>query len=136
MATAAVEPKTKITGGSFLIEERALEEVFTPEDFTEEHRQIAQTAEEFANNEILPNTEKIEHKDWAVTRELLKKASELGLANVDVPEQYGGADMDKVSSCIIADRMAKNGSFMVSFGWHVGIGTLPIVYFGTAEQKK
>ncbi|MGH9493340.1 MAG: acyl-CoA dehydrogenase family protein, partial [Terriglobales bacterium] len=136
MATATEVPKVKITGGSFLIEERALEEVFTPEDFTEEHRQIAQTAEEFATNEILPNTEKIEHKDFAVTRALLKKASELGLANVDVPEQYGGADMDKVSSCIIADRMAKCGSFMVSFGGHVGIGTLPIVYFGTAEQKK
>jgi butyryl-CoA dehydrogenase len=136
MATATAAPKTKITGGSFLIEERALEEVFTPEDFTEEHRQIAQTAEEFATNEILTNVEKIEHKDWAVTRELLKKASELGLANVDVPEQYGGADMDKVSSCIIADRMAKCGSFMVSFGGHVGIGTLPIVYFGSAEQKK
>ena len=136
MATATAEPKTKITGGSFLIEERALDEVFTPEDFSEEHRQIAQTAEEFAVNEILPNAEKIEHKDWAVTRALMKKASELGLANVDVPEQYGGADMDKVSSCIIADRMAKNGSFMVSFGGHVGIGTLPIVYFGTPEQQK
>ena len=75
MATATAAPKTKITGGSFLIEERALDEVFTPEDFSEEHRQIAQTAEEFAVNEILPLAEKIEHKDFAVTRELMKKGS-------------------------------------------------------------
>jgi len=135
MATAAL-PKTKITGGSWLIEDRPLEDVFTPEDFTEEHRQIAATTEEFALKEIVPNIERIEHKEWAVTRELLRKASEIGIANVDVPEEYGGADMDKVSSAIIADRIAKSGSFSVSWGAHVGIGTLPIVYFGTAEQKQ
>src|SRR5687768_13651205 len=135
MATVAV-PSVKIQGGSFLLEERKVDEVFTPEDFTEEHLQIAQTTEEFANNEILPNIERIEHKEWALTRELLRKASEIGIANVDVPEQYGGADMDKVSSAIIADRIAKSGSFSVSWGAHVGIGTLPIVYFGTAEQKQ
>ncbi|MCU1285501.1 MAG: Butyryl-CoA dehydrogenase [Acidobacteriales bacterium] len=134
MATAAI-PKTKIIGGSFLIEDRTTAEVFTPEDFTDEHRQIAQTTEEFARNEIVPNIEKIEHKDWQVTRDLLKKAAELGLATVDIPEEYGGADMDKISSCIIADRIAVSGSFSVSFGGHVGIGTLPIVYFGTKEQK-
>ncbi len=135
MATAVV-PKNKIIGGSFLIEERATAEVFTPEDFTEEHRQIAQTTEEFARNEIVPNIERIEHKEFQVTRDLLKKAAELGLATVDIPEEYGGADMDKISSCIIADRIAVCGSFSVSFGGHVGIGTLPIVYFGTPEQKK
>jgi len=135
MATAAV-PKTKIAGGSFLIEERNVEEVFTPEDFTDEHRQIAQTTDEFARNEILPNVEKIEHKDWQVSRDLIKKASELGLANVDIPEEYGGSDMDKISSCIIADHIAVCGSFSVSWGAHVGIGVLPIVYFGTKEQKQ
>ena len=134
MATATV-PKNKIVGGSFLIEDRTTAEIFTPEDFTDEHRQIAQTTEEFARNEIVPNIEKIEHKDWQVTRDLLKKAAELGLATVDIPEEYGGADMDKISSCIIADRIAVSGSFSVSFGGHVGIGTLPIVYFGTKEQK-
>jgi alkylation response protein AidB-like acyl-CoA dehydrogenase len=134
MATATV-PKAKIVGGSFLIEDRDIADVFTPEDFTDEHRQIAKTTEEFAINEILPNVEKIEHKDWQVTRDLLKKAAELGLATVDIPEEYGGADMDKISSCIIADRIAVSGSFSVSFGGHVGIGTLPIVYFGTKEQK-
>ncbi|MCI0347975.1 MAG: acyl-CoA dehydrogenase family protein [Acidobacteriales bacterium] len=136
MATVTAVPKNKIAGGSWLIEDRTPEETFTPEDFNEQHQLIAQTAEEFAQNEIVPNIERIEHKEWAVTRELLKKASEIGIANVDVPEQYGGSDMDKVSSAIIADRIAKSGSFSVSFGGHVGIGTLPIVFFGTEEQKK
>jgi len=135
MATAAV-PKTKIGGGTFLIEEREPQEIFTPEDFTDEHRQIAQTADEFALKEVVPNIEKIESKDFSVTRELLKKASELGLTSVDIPEEYGGMEMDKVSSAIIADYIAKCGSFGVAFGGHTGIGTLPIVYFGTAEQKK
>src|SRR5438067_44732 len=135
MATAAV-PKTKIAGGSFLIEDRRPEDVFTPEDFTDEHRQIAQTTEEFALKEIVPNIDKIEHKDFSVTRELIKKASELGLTSVDIPEEFGGMEMDKVSSAIIADYIAKSGSFSVTWGAHVGIGTLPIVYFGTPEQKQ
>ena len=134
MATATVS-KNKVIGGSFLIQDSPLEEVFTPEDFTDQHRLIAQTTEDFANNEIVPNFDKIEHKEFAVTRDLLKKASELGLTSVDVPEQFGGMEMDKVSSAIIADRIAKSGSFSVSFGGHVGIGMLPIVYFGTEAQK-
>src|SRR5438874_3411397 len=97
MATTAV-PNTKISGGSFLIEERAPDEVFTPEDFSEQHQLIAQTAEEFATREIVPNIEKMEHKDFAVNRELLRKAGELGLSGVDVPEQYCGMQMDKVTS--------------------------------------
>ncbi len=136
MATAAAEVKAKIAGGSFLLDEGRLEEVFTPEDFSEQHQLIAQTTEEFARNEIVPQLEKIEHKEFAVTRELMRKASELGLANVDVPEEYGGSEMDKVASCIIADRIAKNASFSTTWGAHVGIGTLPIVYFGTPAQKK
>jgi butyryl-CoA dehydrogenase len=135
MATATV-PKTKIAGGSFLIEDRRPEEVFTPEDFTDEHRQIAQTTEEFALKEIVPQIEKIEHKEYSITRDLIKKASELGLSSVDIPEEYGGMEMDKVTSAIIADHIAKSGSFSVTWGAHVGIGTLPIVYFGTPEQKK
>jgi butyryl-CoA dehydrogenase len=136
MATATALPKTKIQGGSWLIEDRSPDDVFTPEDFNDQHQLIAQTAEEFATNEIVPAIERIEHKEWAVTRELLRKASEIGLANADVPETYGGAEMDKISSAIIADRIAKCGSFSVSFGGHSGIGTLPLVYFGTEEQKK
>jgi len=135
MATLAVPPKTKLVGGSFLIEEHRLEDVFTVEDLSEEHRQIAQTTREFAQNEILPNVEKIEHKEFAVTRELLRKACEIGIANVDIPEEYGGSEMDKISSSIIAEHLSVSGSFSVSFGGHTGIGTLPIVYFGTKEQK-
>jgi len=136
MATLTAVPATKIPGGSFLIGERKPEEVFTPEDFTEQHLLIAQTAEEFANKEIVPNIEKMEHKEFAVHRELLRKAGELGLSGVDVPEAYGGMQMDKVTSAIIADRVAKYGGFSTTWGAHTCIGTLPIVYFGTEEQKK
>jgi butyryl-CoA dehydrogenase len=135
MATIAVPNKTKLVGGSFLIEEHSTDQVFTPEDLTDEHRQIIRTTEEFARNEILPNAEKIEHKEFAVTRELIRKACEIGIGNVDVPEQYGGSDMDKISSSLINEYISVSGSFSVSFGGHVGIGSLPIVYFGTPEQK-
>jgi alkylation response protein AidB-like acyl-CoA dehydrogenase len=136
MATVAVPNKTKLIGGSFLIEEHATDQVFTPEDLTEEHEQIVRTTQEFAKNEILPNVEKIEHKEFAVTRALIRKACEIGIGNVDIPEQYGGSDMDKISSALINEHISVSGSFSVSFGGHVGIGTLPIVYFGTPEQKK
>src|SRR6202166_594624 len=136
MATVTAVPASKIRGGGFLIEERAPEEVFTPEDFSEQNLLIAQTAEEFANKEIVPNIEYMEHKNFAITRELVKKAGELGLSGVDVPEQYGGMQMDKVTSAIIADRLAKYGGFSTTWGAHTCIGTLPIVYFGTEEQKK
>jgi butyryl-CoA dehydrogenase len=135
MATLAVPNKTKLVGGSFLIEEHTTDQVFTPEDLTEEHLQIVQTTQEYAKNEILPNVEKIEHKEFEVTRALLRKACEIGIANVDIPEQYGGSDMDKISSALINEHIAVSGSFSVAFGGHVGIGTLPIVYFGTPEQK-
>src|ERR1700757_2016544 len=134
MATTAV-PKTKISGGSFLLETRSPEEVFTPEDFSEQHQLIGQTAEEFARNEIVPNIEKIEHKDFSVSRGLLKKAGELGLSGVEIPEAYGGLEMDKVTSAVIADHIAKYAGFATTWGAHSGIGLLPIVYFGTEEQK-
>src|ERR1700686_3594038 len=135
MATVAVPNKARLAGGSFLIQEHSTAEVFTLEDLSEEHRQIAQTTEEFARNEILPNAEKIEHKEFAVTRGLIRKACEIGIGNVDIPEQYGGSDMDKIASAIIAEHMSVSGSFSVAFGGHTGIGTLPIVYFGTPAQK-
>ncbi len=135
MATTAI-PKTKISGGSFLLEERQTADVFTPEDFSEQHQMIGQTTEEFALNEILPQAEKIEHKDFSISRDLLKKAGDLGLSGVEIPEAYGGLDMDKVTAAIIADHMAKYGGFATTWGAHSGIGLLPIVYFGTEEQKK
>src|SRR5260221_827314 len=100
MATTAI-PKTKILGGSFLLEERQTADVFTPEDFSEQHQMIGQTAEEFAVNEILPQAEKIEHKDYAISRDLLKKAGDLGLSGVEIPEAYCGIGLDNVTSALI-----------------------------------
>jgi len=136
MATTTAAPKTKLTGGSFLLEEHNLQDLFTPEDFNEDHQMVVKLAEEFATNEVVPNAEKMEHKEWAVCRDLLKKAAQQGLTNADIPAEYGGADMDKVSSAIISDFLSRYGSFMVTLGAHSGIGTLPIVFFGTEEQKK
>ena len=135
MATSVV-PSTKISGGSFLLDERRPDEVFTPEDFTEQQQLIGQTTEEFALNEIVPNIEKMEHKDFSVTRDLLKKAGEMGLSSVEIPEAYGGLEMDKVTAAVIADHIAKYAGFATTWGGHTGIGTLPIVYFGTEDQKK
>ena len=135
MATAAV-PKTKILGGSFLLEERQVADVFTPEDFSEQQQMIGQTTEEFAINEILPQAEKMENKDFSVSRDLLKKAGDLGLSGVEIPEAYGGLEMDKVTAAIIADHIAKYAGFATTWGAHSGIGLLPIVYFGTEEQKQ
>jgi butyryl-CoA dehydrogenase len=136
MATTTAVPKTRISGGSFLLEERQTADVFTPEDFSEQHQMIGQTTEEFATNEILPQAGKIEHKDFSISRELLKKAGDLGLSGVEIPEAYGGLEMDKVTAAIIADNIAKYAGFATTWGAHSGIGLLPIVYFGTEEQKK
>jgi len=136
MATVTAVPKTRIAGGSFLLESRRPEEVFTPEDFSEQHQLIGQTAEEFATKEILPNVEKMEHKDFSISRDLLKKAGELGLSSVEIPEAYGGMEMDKVTAAVIADHIAKYAGFATTWGAHTGIGALPLVYFGTEEQKK
>jgi butyryl-CoA dehydrogenase len=135
MATTAIL-KAKILGGSFLLEERQTADVFIPEDFSEQHQLIGQTTEEFALNEILPQAEKIEHKDFSISRDLLKKAGGLGLSAVEIPEAYGGLEMDKVTAAIIADNIAKYAGFATTWGAHSGIGLLPIVYFGTEQQKK
>jgi alkylation response protein AidB-like acyl-CoA dehydrogenase len=123
-------------GGSFLTEERKPQDIFTPEDLTEEHRQIAKTTAEFTLNEVLPAAAEIEAKNFEVTRRLLRKTGELGLMAVDVPEAYGGLEMDKVTSAIVAESISKLGSFSVAFSAHVGIGTLPIVWYGTDAQKR
>jgi butyryl-CoA dehydrogenase len=136
MATSTSAPDASISGGSFLLETRRPEEVFTPEDFSEQHLLIAQTTEEFAQKEIIPNIDKMEHKDFSVTRDLLKKAGELGLSGVEIPENYGGMELDKVSAAVIADHIAKYAGFATTWGGHTGIGTLPLVYFGNDEQKK
>ena len=123
-------------GGSFLIEETTAEDVFTPEDFSEEQTMIREMTEQFVEDEVLPQVEKIEHKDWDVTIKLLKRCGELGLLGIEVPEKYGGENLDKVSAMIVAEKMARVASFAVSYGGHSGIGTLPIVYFGREEHKR
>jgi alkylation response protein AidB-like acyl-CoA dehydrogenase len=134
--TSFAETKKVIQGGSFLLEDHDAQEVFTPEDISDEHRMIAQTAREFTEKEILPLDEQIEAKDYALTRELLRKAGELGLLSIDIPEKYGGAGLDLLSSLVASENMTGQASFSGSLGAHTTIGTLPIVYFGTEEQKK
>ena len=123
-------------GGSFLTEQRQPEEIFTPEDLSDEHRQIAKTAAEFTLKEVMPVAGEIEAKNFELTRRLLRKTGELGLLAVDVPEAYGGLEMDKVTSAIVAESMTMLASFSVAFSAHVGIGTLPIVWYGTEAQKR
>ena len=136
MSTILEELKLGMKGGGFLVEEVSPSDVFTPEDFTEEQKMIAQTVEEFMINDVLPQKERMEKKDLSATIELLKKAADLGLCGIEVPEKYSGLGLDKVSAMLVAEKMTKYGSFAVSYGGHTGIGSLPIVYFGTEEQKK
>lgn len=111
-------------------------EVFTPEDLNEEQRQIAATAAQFAREEVLPAAEEIEAKKPGVLPGLLRKASDLGLTSVDIPEEYGGMGLDKVSSTLITDHISALASFSTAFGAHIGIATLPLVWYGTEDQKR
>ena len=129
---AIAKPK----GGAFLIEQRTPDEIFTPEDFTEEHRAIARTTEEFWLNEIAPNVEKIQHQEPGVAAGILKKSGELGLTGVIVPEKFGGMEMDLTSMMIVAEGVSRDGSYSGWHGAHTGIGTMPLVLFGTEEQKR
>ena len=115
---------------------RAPAEVFTPEDLNEEQRQIAATAAQFAREEILPAAEAIEAKEPGVLRALLRKAAELGFTAVDIPEEYGGMGMDKITSTLVTDHLSVLASFSTAFGAQIGIGTLPLVWYGTEEQKQ
>ncbi|MGG3532541.1 acyl-CoA dehydrogenase family protein [Paenibacillus rhizolycopersici] len=130
------ETMEKIAGGSFVIADIDCNRVVTPEDFSEEQRMIGETTEEFVKAEILPRDEEIEHLNYELTADLLRKAGEVGLLGADVPEAYGGMGLDKVSTTLISERLTKASSFALSAGAHVGIGTLPIVYFGTEAQKQ
>lgn len=125
-----------IKGGSFLLEEIDSSAIFTPEDFNEQHRMIAQTTSDFVDNEILPRVREIDEQQEGLTVSLLKKAGEIGILSVDIPEEYGGLGSDKTCSMLVAEHVGRTGSWAVSHGAHTGIGTLPIVYFGTEEQKK
>jgi len=123
-------------GGEFLITDVSPEEVFTPEDFTDEHKMILETAKDFIQKEIQPNIDALEEKNNELVLSLLGKAGELGLLGTDVPEEYGGLGLDKVSTTLVAEVMGTGASFGVVYGAHTGIGSLPIVYFGNEEQKE
>jgi len=127
---------SKTIGGSFIVEDLDCSRVVTPEDFTEEQRMIARTTEQFVAGEVSPHDEEIEKLNYGLTVRLMRKAGELGLLGADVPEAYGGLGLDKVSSTLISEKLTRAGSFALSVGAHVGIGTLPIVYFGTEAQKR
>ncbi|NMO97111.1 acyl-CoA dehydrogenase family protein [Paenibacillus lemnae] len=126
----------KLAGGGFVIQNMEMDRLFTPEDFTEEQRMIGETVRNFISGEVIPRDEDIEKLDYGLTVELLRKSGELGLLGADVPEAYGGLGLDKVSTALITEALARGSSFALSFGAHVGIGTLPIVLFGSKEQKE
>ncbi len=123
-------------GGVFLIEETEPSTVFAPEEFSEEQRMFVKTAEDFVANEVMPKIEETEAQKEGVMVGLLKKAGELGLLMIDVPEKYGGLGMNKATSMLVSEILSKGGAFATSHGVHTGIGTLPLVYFGTGEQKQ
>lgn len=122
-------------GGEFLVTNTNPDDVFTPEDFTEEHKMIRDTAKEFIDKEVLPVMDQLEEKDHKLILELHAKAGELGLLGTDIPEEYDGLELDKISTTIVTEAMGKGGSYCVIHGAHTGIGCYPIVYFGNHEQK-
>ena len=135
MATSVLtQPAAK--GGSFLLESPAPQDVFTPADLTDDQKLIGQTAEEFVVKEVLPLVKDLEAKKTGLMPELVKKAAELGLMSGGTPEEYGGAGLDKVATTVLTEKISVYGGFAVTHGAHAGIGTLPIVYFGSEEQKK
>ncbi|HEY2902781.1 MAG TPA: acyl-CoA dehydrogenase family protein [Polyangia bacterium] len=140
MATMSVEKiqdqVVAARGGSFLLEERAPAEIFTPEDLTDEQRMMGATCAEWMAKDVVPALPQILALNYETTRKLMRKAGDLGLLAIEIPEEYGGLGLDKVSATITAENAAREGSFVVTFMAHTGIGTLPIVYFGSEAQKK
>ncbi len=136
MATITAPAGSTLRGGEFLLRATSAGDVFTPEDFTEEHRAIARTTEEFWQSEVVPKLEAIQYQEAGVAVALLRKSAELGLTSVVIPEEYGGMGMDFTSMMIVAEGVARDGSYSSWHGAHTGIGTLPILFFGTREQKQ
>src|ERR1700691_4899426 len=135
MATSSL-PRAASRGGSFLVESCSPEDVFSPAELTDDQKLIGQTAEEFVRNEVVPVIPDLEQHKPGLMPQLLKKAGEIGLLGGGVPDEYGGAGLDKVSTVQLAEGLSAYASFGVSHGGHAGIGTLPIVFFGSEEQKK
>src|SRR5438067_5537841 len=132
---AVMDKKEIIKGGSFLIEEQTPDSIFTPGDFNEEHRMIADTTRQFMDAEVLPRIGELENKDWKLARELVKQAADLGLVGASIPEEYGGLGSDQTSGALIAENIGRSASFATTLGAQSGIGLLPIVYFGTDAAK-
>lgn len=124
-------------GGQFVVKETLCDDIFTPEDFTEEQAMMRESVKEFIDKEIWPNKDRFENKDYAFTEECMKKAGDMGFLSVSVPEAYGGLGMGFVDTVLVCDYISgATGSFSTAFGAHTGIGTLPITLYGTEEQKK
>ncbi|MDQ3586709.1 MAG: acyl-CoA dehydrogenase family protein [Pyrinomonadaceae bacterium] len=134
--SAVIEEKQIIKGGSFLIEERTPEEIFTPEDFTEEHRMIAETTRQFVDNEVRPAIPELEKHNWELARELVSKAADLGLIGANIPEEYGGLSLDQTSGALVGENTGRAASFATTLGAQSGIGLTPIIYFGTEAAKQ
>jgi alkylation response protein AidB-like acyl-CoA dehydrogenase len=134
MATATSE--TTVKGGAWLIAETDPSAVMTPERITEEHELIRQTAGEFINGEVFPASERLEQKDWTLQRELVKKCGSLGLLGTNIPEAYGGVDLDKIATLVVSEKIAEHGSFAATFGAQANLTILPIYMFGTEAQKQ
>src|SRR6195256_4817327 len=132
---AAIEAKQIVKGGSFLIEEQTPESIFTPGDFNEEHRMIADTTQQFMDAEVLPRIPELEAKDWKLARELVKKAADLGLVGANIPEEYGGLGLDQTSGALVGENIGRCASFATTLGAESGIALLPIIYFGTEAAK-
>jgi alkylation response protein AidB-like acyl-CoA dehydrogenase len=127
---------TILRGGEWLIQRSEADAVFTPERLTEEHRLIGRTAEAFVDNEVLPKLEQLETKDWALARELVRLGASLGLLGVDVPEAYGGLGLDKVTSLVVSEKLARSASFGATFGAHANLTIVPLMLFGSEAQKQ
>jgi alkylation response protein AidB-like acyl-CoA dehydrogenase len=135
MTSSATVPLDFHRGGAFLLGSPGGLEVFTPEDFSDEQRMLAETAKEFTKKEVLPRTGDLMALRYDATRDLMKKAGEIGLLAIEIPEAYGGLDLGKVTGCLASEISALDGSWCTTYMGHNGIGSLPIVYFGTDAQK-
>src|SRR5712691_811639 len=136
MATTAAAPGNLLKGGAWLIEPTTPESVFTPEKLTDEHKLIAKTTEQFVAQEAIPAIEKLDKHDWSVARDLLKRCGDLGLLGIDVPEEYGGVALDKVTSLVVSEHMSRTASFGATFGAQANLTVLPLMLFGTPAQKQ
>jgi alkylation response protein AidB-like acyl-CoA dehydrogenase len=123
-------------GGSWVLDDADPSDLFTPEKMSDEHRLMAQTTDEFIATEVLPHTERLETKDWALARTMVHRCGELGLLGINVPEAYGGIDLDKASAVVVVERIARSASFATTYGAQANLCILPLVLFGTEQQKQ